>query len=231
MTTTYHLDASRVFRAMEIADMNFALRSISAIRIEPREAGGVWIVATQGQIMLIQRDTLGHAPRPLVATFRPQQAPTDPEFGEDEGYNWHGAHLTFDDPGEEAALAEIKWNGTGPTGAWAVVEPLPADVKWPDWRRTLGFVQEKGLRDKPGPEGLSPFLLGELTKGWDGFRMHEFGRRHQSRVVLSDSDPAALGLIMPRACPQTDDAALDEWLRDLGRDDLRDARAADAEGC
>lgn len=217
--TEFNLAADRVFRAQKIADMNFSLRSISSIRVEPRDAGGVWIVATQGQIMLIQRDLHGCAPRPLAATFRPQQAPIDPELGE-EGYHWHGARLAFDDPGEDASLAGIAWYGSANIGAWAVVEPLPADTKWPDWRRTVAFVQGNDSRDKPAPEGYTTSLLSALADGWDGFRFHEFGARHQSRLVLSDSDRDAIGVIMPRVCPQTDDRAVGEWLRDIGRGDL-----------
>ena len=57
----FTLDAARMFRAMKIASADPSRHFLQGVRIEPIDGGGVWMIATNGAIMLIQRDSEGHA--------------------------------------------------------------------------------------------------------------------------------------------------------------------------
>ena len=86
----FDLSADRVFRGMKIAESDDSPRHyLCGVFIEPIEDGGAWIVATDGHVMLVQRDRSAAAKETAILRF---QAPRFQPFEDEDGFierDWH----------------------------------------------------------------------------------------------------------------------------------------------
>lgn len=82
--TDFNLSARMMFAAMRIAESGEHFRRyLSGALIEPIDGGGVWIVATDGTGMLVQRDRAGFAPcRAILSISKPAEPPLNLDEGD-----------------------------------------------------------------------------------------------------------------------------------------------------
>lgn len=202
-TPAFDLDAARMIRAMNVARSTAPTRHyLRGVRVEPITGGGVWMVATDGHTMLIQRDRKGHAAH--AATL----AITEPAFTPYENYDgelitsqeWTGnrfyvPHLK---PGDTVA-AQIKW-GTRLqfSGGHVLAERL--EENFPDWRMITNDppvpVGQFEAKTPPDRVGLSVYSLAALTAGQFAFRTHGDRNTPGALFLTFDNEPDALGVIM-----------------------------------
>lgn len=211
----FDLDAARMIRAMKIATSTPGTRHhLLGVHVEPIDGGGVWLVATDGHTMLIQRDRKGHAAH--AATL----AITEPAFEPYENYggDWiasqewtgHRLHVPYLKQ-DETTAAPTFFGGTGNRHAGDHVLITRIDGTYPDWRAAIQRPP-KGI----GPYEVTPHRVGQsvrsitaLTAGHTSFRLHGDRDKMEAFFVTFDGDPDALGIFMPsrlsKDTPQPDD--------------------------
>lgn len=221
----FTLAADRMFRAMKIASADPSQHFLQGVRIEPIDGGGVWMIATNGAIMLIQRDSEGHADH--AATLAVTASKVEPILHDDgtfEGdYHWRGAEIAVAalEPGETvAALASRK---IGTPGPHVLVERL--EDKFPDWRKAIGKPAKRdmmGRKFDPRQDANGGFItrsLDPLIDNRHSFRLHgNLDDMNQMFLTYAD-DPDSLGVLMKceiygKKCQP------DAMLTAIGRSDL-----------
>lgn len=210
---------------------------LDGVRIEPREAGGVWMIATDGLALAVAKDEDGKAPFPCtiqldktLADFVGPTVDADPCDGESCRV-WHitdNHRLRFDGleaPGE-CAVAKTGFVGARQTGAGGVtglvwrVQEMPKSG-WIDWRRVLR------ARDCPHPARagdvgtFNPAMINRFSYQEHGVAiMPRSGVAMESNkwatpgaLVLAEGAPWGFGVLMPRKVNVMAD--LGETLREL----------------
>ena len=228
------LDANRMFRAMKIANTEPSHHRvvIKGTRIEPMDGGGVLMIATNGEIMLIQRDRQGHANH--AATLVVTAPKVEPILNDDgtfvgEDYYWCGAEITVAalEPNETvAALASRKRGSPGP---YVLVERL--EDKFPDWRNA---IEKPALRADDGSElvprqdakgGFTTKSVNPLIANRDAFRLHGNLDDGSQMLLTYDNDPDSLGVLMKCKIPGKQ-CQPEAMLTAIGRSDLVAAKTA-----
>ena len=166
--TEYNLDADlfmRVRRAIGTEETRYYL---IGVHVEPAPGGGALMVATDGRVMLVARDTHGFVPAPaIVHLTMPESSPPDPSCCDDGccaimADSYTGARLTFDLPDEGPVVAAMM-RGSHP---WkhAIVERVKGE--FPNWRKawSAGAHQTTPRRDHQA-FGISPDLLARIAAG------------------------------------------------------------------
>lgn len=221
----FTLDADRTFRAMKIASADPTRHFLKGVRIEPINGGGVWMIATNGAIMLIQRDSEGHADHAAtLAVTAPNVEIILHDDGTFEGdYHWRGAKIAVAalKPSETvAALASWHFGSPGPH---VLVERL--EDKFPDWRKAIGEPAKTDVMgrvyyaSKPATSGFMTRSLGPLIDNRQSFRLHgNLDDMNQMFLTYAD-DPDSLGVLM-KCEIRGEKCQPDAMLTAIGRDDL-----------
>jgi hypothetical protein len=207
---------------------------LDGVRIEPREAGGVWMVATDGQLLAVAKDEQGRAPFPctiqLDKTLADFIGPTiDHDDYNGEPYRvWNitDAHrLHFDGLKAlgECAVARTSCGTATAGGVTGLVWRGHEAPKtgWVDWRRVLR-AHDCTLPPKPGDVGtFAPALIEKLSYQGRGVAImprsgvatDSNGKTTPSALVLAEGAPWGFGVLMPRKIEAMRD--LSETLREL----------------
>jgi len=233
MTTI--LSAQMLLRATPICGSADRANLTGAL-VEPIPDGGAWIVATTGQVMLIQRDRTASIAKPLVLRMtlsaQDERLLTDGEFG--IAWSWDAAQIHIPDSVRESPHAcPVIWPGQRGTPRTHVIieEACPATQFPAKWRQAIG-ASAPNIDPKRIPmwryTGYNPALL-DLLAGWsDGFRLRQRAPG-KATIVSFDNEPDALGVIMPRAMYAEDAANLRGMLTDLGHAGIADGLGLDAD--
>lgn len=209
--TVYNINLNRFAWVAQCVGDDECRYYLQGVRIEPREAGGVWMVATDGSVMAVAKDEQGVCPEP--GTFRLDKTLAD----------FCGPHTVYDDFGEPMkqwpltdgvrlsfglcdkdshSLGTVAGSETGLV--WRIGEMPTGYV---DWRSALAASGEKRSPVSGDVGSLSPELLSRLSYQGRGVSvMHRSGCKAiggrqsiPSALVLSEDAPWAFGAIMPRA--------------------------------
>ena len=221
----FTLDAARMFRAMKIASADPSRHFLQGVRIEPIDGGGVWMIATNGAIMLIQRDSEGHADHAAtLAVTAPKVEPIVHDDGTFVGdYHWCGAEISVAalEPGETVA-ALASWQ-IGSPGPHVLVERL--EDKYPDWREAIGKPAKRdmmGCKVDPRQDANGGFVtryLDPLIDNRHSFRLHgNLDDMNQMFLTYAD-DPDSLGVLM-KCEINGEKCQPDAMLTAIGRSDL-----------
>jgi len=222
----FKLDAERMMRAMHVASTDPARHYLKGVRIEPIDGGGVWMIATNGTIMLIQRDLGAHADH--AATL----AVTEPkceriEF--DDGtfcdrHIWNGRTIAVPalEDGQFVA-APTTFNET-PCGRRVLIERIAGP--FPDWRKVLGRppkTDTSGLKAEVktpaylaiGTKAIEPLILARAT-----FKLHDTLTDDSCQTLVTyPHDEESLGVLMKCITPYGE-CLPDKMLTAIGRGDL-----------
>lgn len=221
----FTLNAARMFRAMKIASADQSRHFLKGVRIEPIDSGGVWMIATNGAIMLIQRDSEGHADHAAtLAVTAPKVEPILHDYGTFEGdYHWRGAEISVAalEPGETVA-ALSSWQ-IGLPGPHVLVERL--EDKFPDWRMAIGKPAKRdtmGRKLEPRQDANGGFMtryIDPLIDNRHSFRLHgNLDDMNQMFLTYAD-DPDSLGVLM-KCEIHGEKCQPDAMLTAIGRSDL-----------
>ena len=227
----FTLDATRMFRAMNIATAGHSSHFLKGVRIEPMDGGGVLMIATNGETMLIQRDRQGHADH--AATLVVTAPKVEPILNDDgtfvgEDYHWWGAEIAVAalEPGETvAALASWQTESQSPH---VLVERL--EDKFPEWRKAIGYPGDRrdGLKFAPWHDANSGFTtrcIDPLIANRHAFRLHGNLDDGSQMLLTYDGDPDSLGVLLK--CVMYGERCQPEaMLTAIGRSDLVAAKTA-----
>lgn len=230
--TDFDLDVVRMMRAQDLADSVSNSEIIrESVRVEPRQEGGAFIVATTGLTMLVQIDSMAVVPRPINLTLRAQKVPgvwveEEERFYSDQ--HWCDMRVTI--PGSvltNPALAETRHKGNshiaaGSPGQQLVAEAIVGD--YPDWRSAFGAnaYNAKGDKQSELPSerfGLNAALLAELTCWSRQFRIYQPEGAGSALITFGD-DPLSIGVIAANEMSRGSENNLTTMLTAVGRPDL-----------
>ncbi|MDZ4393789.1 hypothetical protein [Cypionkella sp.] len=227
-TPDFNLSARMMFAAMRIAESHECIREyLTGALIEPIEGGGVWIVATDGTGMLVQRDRKGFAPcRAILRVTEPAAKPSI--YDEDERpLGWQATriaipHLVLEAPQIGLGFWE---NVAGPTHMM-VCESVGDAELYPNWR--LVFSSAKPLNKPALPAiddarfvGWCPRHLQLLSHGREVMRIRQFAPASIG-VITFHAEPDAVALLCAKSVDADEDTSLASLLTDIGCPKLRD---------
>ena len=220
-----------MFRAMTIARADPSRHYLKGVRIEPIDGGGVWMIATNGSIMLIQRDREGHAEHSATLAVT---APKVETFQNDDGtwkghYHWIGGEIAVAalKPGETVAALTM-WE-SGPSGPHVLVERL--EDRFPDWRKAIGSPVTRDRRGRKidlkrdAVGGFMTRTVDPLIKDCHSFQLHGNLEDLSQMLVTYVDDPDRLGVLM-KSTLTTCKCQPDDMLTAIGRGDLVAANEA-----
>ncbi len=215
-TSAFILDAHRIFRAMTIARADPVREYLGGVRIEPIEEGGVWMIATNGSIMLIQRDKDGRAAYPgtlAVSAKNWVKDQYDCEDGDEDAARIHVPALTCG----ETVAAPIRWGAPGYCDVHVLVERLP-DC-YPDWRQAIGAPLKKSdIIKEHTKNAIGGDLMSLLIQDRYAFRLHGDLDSDAPMLITYSDDHDSLGVILP--CNVCSDLRPDGLLKAIARGDL-----------
>lgn len=215
----FDLDAARVFRAMRVANDDAVRLSLSGVYVEPIKGGGALLIATNGHIMLVQRDRQAVAPRPAILKFMaPEHAPEECECGHfSDGHDWEGGRIRIPKiEGGETKAAGFYWRENS-ASSFVLVEEIRGE--YPPWRKVVGgeSVAKPDSKIK-GLQGVDSYKLNILTQDYSTFQLHDATPGLPIQITFH-SDEDSLGIIMPVGTPNPK-FQLNGMLTAIGRDDL-----------
>lgn len=178
------------------------LWSLTGVYVEPREAGGVYMVATDWVIMAVAFDEKGTCPEPSIIKVG---ADIEGRFGP-ETWTDEGGDKRQDWPVDPYARLKFGAVAIGETVIGETNENfgtiLRIGGKFPDWRKAIRI--REGRQPKPGPVGMiNPALLSRMSYRGGGvglFPRSGFDKKDgktPSIVVLCADAPWACGFLMP----------------------------------
>lgn len=198
---------------------------LRGVRIEPIAGGGVWMIATNGAVMLIQRDHGGHADHPatLAATapiFIPDQHDDEADVYD---HCWSGKNIAIPalEPGKTVAAPEIGEDGE--TGLHVLIERMVG--RFPDWRKAIGeSPQRPDLNRDLEPtqtdhSAFSASLIDLLIRQRSSFLLHGNLEDINQMFVTYTGDPDSLGVLM-KCIIKGDECQLGNMLTAIGWADL-----------
>ena len=223
MTDHFNLSANRMFRAMR-ATADTVRPYLQGVYVEPIREGGAWLVASNGNVMLIQRERYAVVPVPAILRVTPPMPPADVEEDDEVGgYHWCDARLIIPvGVLESPQLAPVYWH-EGPPGCHAIAECNSPAEEYPDWRRVL----DQKAADVPSPPfppaasrtSISLDNLELITPPSGAIRMRNAGPGRPWLITYT-GDPDCLGVLSPVRSPSNEPEHLADMLRDLGRKDI-----------
>lgn len=234
MSNHFNLSATRMLRAMDIPGANAARHYLEGVYVEPLDAGGVAIVATDGHVMLVQWDREGVAPAPaLLRLFEPalpfhMQEPEHDDEPWVTRFHWCAARIRIPADVADAPVAAPCFHQSDDRPfAHIVAETLhPADI-YPDWRIVVAGrntpSKAKLHHDPERMTGIRPDLLDRITAGHDAVRISQNSPNYPITVTFSD-DPDSLGIISPARMPKDEAQHQTDLLATLAIEDDREAR-------
>lgn len=207
MTDHFNLSATRMLRAMDIPGANAARHYLEGVYVEPLDAGGVAIVATDGHVMLVQWDRDGIAPAPAILRLFEPSLPfhmQEPEH-EDEPwatrFHWCAARIRIPAGVADAPVAAPCFHQDNHRPfAHIVAETLCLADIYPNWRVVVAGrntpSKAKLHHDPERMTGIRTDLLDRITAGHDAIRINQRAPNHAITVTFRD-DPDSLGIISP----------------------------------
>lgn len=224
----FNLSARMMFSAMRIAESREHFRRyLTGALIEPIDGGGVWIVATDGTGMLVQRDRAGFAPcRAILRVSKP----AEPELNLDEGDIrplWGDTRISV--PQSVLQIPQVGhsfWKDASEPIELMVCESVGDAKSYPNWR--LVFTSAKPLNKPALPViddarfvGWSPRYMQLLSDGREVMRIRQYGPASVG-VITFHAEPDAVAILCAKSVDADEDASLAILLTEIGATKLRD---------
>lgn len=138
MTDHFDIDADLFMRVRRAVNRESVRYYLNGVLIQPIDAGGAWMVATDGHLMIVARDRSAVVPRPAVIDLTLTEAPPpDPGDGDEcdcalMPVDYFNSRLAFDvAPGGRTVVAfkrgDMEWHH-------GIANDLDCADKFPDWR-------------------------------------------------------------------------------------------------
>ena len=214
--TDFDLSLDRFAWCWQSVSTEEARYYLQGVYVEPREQGGVYMVATDGHVMAVAVDERGRCAEPAIiaigADFVEMAKPhVDENLETGEEYrHWPlplNYRLQFDTPppgGSVVAKAWLSGTASGMTRTGIVTR---IDGRFPDWRQAVKATDKK-CAPAPGPIGtVDPALLSRLSyRGGGVMHLPRSGvipknrdQRRPGAVVIIETAPWACGFLMSKA--------------------------------
>ena len=211
MTDSFDIDASLFMRVRRAVSRESVRYSLNGVLIQPIDAGGAWMVATDGHLMIVARDRSAVVPRPAVIDLTLTEAPPPDPRDCDEcdcalmPVDYFNSRLAFDVAPGGRTVAAFKRGDT----EWhhGIVNDLDCADKFPDWRTvwvTGGVPKEP--RKGHVAYGLDPRLLARVCDNESAILTSTGEGTAVAVAVAGQPDIAAL--IMPTDCTDAGGAEL-----------------------
>ncbi|KIC36521.1 hypothetical protein [Leisingera sp. ANG-M7] len=197
----FELSMLRLMRAMKVTT-DCARYYLAGALVEPIEGGGAWIVATNGTVMLIQKDESAKAPRPAIIRVTPAEfEPEEDEFG-NVSTTWNWGTSTIKIPTGDiysTHAAPVSWKENEPF-THAIAEFVEKADRFPEWRSAISAKRKDPRLAVPDERytAVQPGQLQHLTEWAIGFEIHPAEPAH-AQTITYVGDPNSLGVIMPMA--------------------------------
>jgi len=199
----FEIDAAKFFHVRQAQSHQTARFNLRGVHVEPRAAGGAFLVATDGRLMLVALDESAIAPAPATVNVDLIAADNEPEVDEwGELVERSGTPLTwFHDfrnastiefyLSEWPAVAKVKWGDHAPP------EPLGiatvTDGKFVDWKKAALKWLAPGVA---GPGAFDPALLDRAA--FYGWGVELAAKGHDRPAVIHPHGAAdTVGFLMP----------------------------------
>jgi hypothetical protein len=205
----FDVSASAVRAVASCTIQDFDIRHyLQGVYVEPREGGGVYIVATNGHCMMAIFDPSGHATQSVIARIDksmrkalPKRAPNDDAI----------ARLQLRTLQDGQHMLHLPLDG-GKLKSHVSRDIVVNNAKYPDWRRVM---KGAGTACNPVSGIINAMLLSAMAKGLDGqfksFIAHQIGDELSAVHINFTSHPDIIGIVMPMRDPE--DRMQKRWSR------------------
>jgi hypothetical protein len=213
--TKFDIDADLFLRVRRATDVSSTRYCITGVLVDPVSDGGAWLVATDGQALVVARDHSATAPRRAVISLTmPEVPPPDAADCDYEGCcmipsDFMHCRIIFDPEPGGRAVAEFRRADHG----WkhAIAADLDCADRFPDWRKVWRGRTPAEMPKRHVGYGISAGLLNRIFPG-DFLSIRSLGDGLPSTVSIA-GQPAIAALVMPSSNHDAGGALLIEELR------------------